>query len=463
MPPSPEAELPTWVAHEAATLVDRLVGIRGQAAIRELEAVRKDFEAAALSIAAALATPLGADTEIVAFREQCSTRAALDVSRARTAEREAVVERSNQALAAARAELDAARTQLQAERDRADRACADAARVPDQHVALVAAQAELDTARAQLKAERDRADRACADAARLVNEFDGSVEELRMQHAAVIGQHAQSYPSLPLDQLLTVFASMRRAATSAEVLTSLVDGLARELPRVALFEVHGALLTGVEQRGFDVGPDIATASVSLSANSLLGRAVFSGRLEVYFADAHGESVCEMPFGGTPTCVLAIPIMTEGATTAVIYADDPDQSEFAPAAARARAKFADLLMQHAVLELVRISADQSALSELRDYAATLATEVEFAYTADADTSRNPFDRQRRLREDLDRARRVFAQRVGPDRPSAAGLFAAHLDKILDDRGETLFERDLAAVLGPSPVRSGSQPRVVSMFR
>ena len=327
--------------------------------------------------------------------------------------------------------------------------------------ALEAACTERDAARAALQAERDRAVRAETELHRTTEESELSLGELRQEHVALVDQHQTASTSLPLDQLLIVFGSMKRAPTYPDVLTALVDGLARELSRVALFEVQGSRLQGLQQRGLEVERDIATIAIVPPADSLLGRALSSGRLEVHVTNARTEGDSTLPFGGTPSCALAIPISIAGMAPAVIYADDSDRPEFATGASWARAKFAELLQQHALLELVRISVEQKALTEYREYAVMLVNEIEFAHSADADAGRTPLERQQRIRDDLESARRIFAQRTAGDGAAAAEFLERRLVEAVETRGESSFASDMAAVLGISSAAASS--RVVMMFR
>ena len=325
--------------------------------------------------------------------------------------------------------------------------------------ALETACAERDAARAAVQVERDRASRAEAELLRATEEFELSVGELRQEHVTLIDQHQTASTSLPLDQLLIVFASMKRASTYPDVLTALVDGLARELSRVALFEVQGSRLLGLQQRGLEV--EISTITLAPAPESLLGRALSSGRLEVHVTNARTEGDSTLPFGGTPSCALAIPISIAGMSPAVIYADDSDRPEFATGASWARAKFAELLQQHALLELIRISVEQKALTEYREYAVMLVNEIEFAHAADADAGRTPLERQQRIRDDLESARRIFAQRTAGDGAPAAEYLERRLVETVEARGECSFSSDMAAVLGISSAAASS--RVVMMFR
>ena len=59
----------------------------------------------------------------------------------------------------------------------------------------------------------------------------------------------------------------------------LVDALASEFSRVALFHVNGNRLEGRRQTGFDFGSDISKVAVPLTKGSALAEAVRSGRVQ----------------------------------------------------------------------------------------------------------------------------------------------------------------------------------------
>jgi len=190
-------------------------------------------------------------------------------------------------------------------------------------------------------------------------QFERTLDELRHEHASTIREQARSCITLPLDELLTVFNALERSTTLAEALTALFDGLGREFSRVALFAVRASRLEGVQQAGFEFEHDISKIAIPLASDSLLGRAVASGRIEGAMAGVATGST-GMPFGGEPGCAVALPISIQGAVVAVIYADDSDRIEFASTAPQALVKFAELLLMHAILVLFRISVEQRAL-------------------------------------------------------------------------------------------------------
>lgn len=327
--------------------------------------------------------------------------------------------------------------------------------------ALTSAHADLEVARAELKAERERTQAARAEVTRMTAEFENVLDELQQEHATAIGQQALAYTSMPLDELLTIFHTLNLSTTLTEVLMHLVDGIAREFSRVARFVVRDNCLEGVQQVGFDIESDISLLVIPLSVESLLSRAVSSGRMETFFPGLRDDSAAGVPFGGTPACAVAIPILVQGTTIAVIYADDSDTPAFASGLPHVRAKFAELLQHHALLVLLRVSIQQKSLAELREFTTRLVDQIERTHTADMKAGRNVLERQQGLKDNLERSRRIYAERTVREDHSAGAILQEHLTTVLDRRRETAFGQDLAVVLG-SPSRA-SRASVLTMPR
>jgi hypothetical protein len=312
---------------------------------------------------------------------------------------------------------------------------------------------DLETARAELAAERDSTDP--ARAADLTGEFDRALEEMRREHMAALAEQSAASIAVPLDQLLKVFNAMKKAESRSELLGALLTGLAREFSRVALFHVDGTRLLAAERLGFD--ETRISKPIRLPADSILTRAVSSGRLESVMLSLRAESNASLPFGGTPACALALPIVVQNATVAVVYADDSDHVEFATAAPQVRVKFAEILQQYVLLLLFRISVERKSTDDLRGVAATLIAELEYAYTVEAEAGRNRLECQQRLKDSLQKARKNFADRAAGD-TDASGLFDEQLAATMTAKKESAFGRDLAALLA-----SRQRGNIVSMFK
>jgi len=233
------------------------------------------------------------------------------------------------------------------------------------NVQAQALRVELQTQRSRIEVmgleiaeARERAEAAESALAHASAHFEETLDELRQEHSATIREQALSCMMLPLDELLTVYNTLERSKTLADALTGLFNGLIREFSRVALFAVRSNRLEGVQQRGFEFENDISRVTVPLTSESLLGRAVGSGRIEsMFFAGSTDTSATGVPFGGSPTCAVALPITVRGSIVAVIYADDSDRLEFGSTSPQALIKFAELLLMYSLLLFVRIAGEQ----------------------------------------------------------------------------------------------------------
>jgi hypothetical protein len=421
-PPADLNELSRCLATEIAALTNRLVSARAQEVIRSLDAARRAVEAAAMPIDEHLNVPGIADEEMQRIRERLSANAALTAVKKQLHDRSTAVERMTAALERANADLSAARGELEAERE-----CAQGSP---------------------------------ADVARMAAEFEATIDEMRREHLTAIGEQALTCTALPLDALLTVFNTLKRATTAPDVLACIVDGLAREFSRVALFNVQDTRLEGARQRGFNFESDISKVRVPVTPDSLLSRAIASGRLEACFPSGHGDAAVPLPFGGTPSCAMGIPFVIDGATVAVIYADDSDMLEFATAAPQTRAKFAELLQQHGSLALLGLKAGEKKAGDLRRFAGLLIDQVEYAHAADVKAGRNALERQQTLRHQIEHARRLHAERTSQD-AGAAAVFEEHLASLVDARRDSVFGTDLGHVLGLAV--KGPRASVLTMRR
>jgi hypothetical protein len=247
-----------------------------------------------------------------------------------------------------------------------------------------------------------------------------------------------------LDGLLGAFDALSSATTIGDVLATLGEQLAAEFPRVALFRVKGNRLEGTHQIGFDLTNDIGKVIVPLAMDSLLTRAVTSGHTERLSGDAIDTS--GLPFGGSPTFALAMPIVVDAESIALVYADD-----FAEPRQESRndedvnAKFAEALRQHTVALLMRLTTELKAMAELRAYAGSLLSEIEQMYVSDVAAGKQGEELQKRLHANLDYARSIFSNRAQFESPSAGALLDAQVGAMADTHKDSAFGRDLAIVI------------------
>jgi hypothetical protein len=250
-----------------------------------------------------------------------------------------------------------------------------------------------------------------------------------------------------------MYLTVASSATIDDVLAAVVEGLAVQFPRVALFWVQSNHLEGVRQVGFDLRADISQVLIPRTQNSLVAQAAASARIEARAAaDLAGTSV---PFGGTPDFALALPFVIDGQPLAVVYADDSEQPHREFANAELRLKLAQLLQCHAIPLLTRLVAEAKALAELDAYATLLLNELDQTYSANVAADTPDEDRLHPLRENLDYARRLYADRVAAEGPQAAGLFEQRLASTAALRASTTFGRDLQALLGVPVAVAGDE--------
>jgi hypothetical protein len=294
-------------------------------------------------------------------------------------------------------------------------------------------------------------ERTQADQERIIREL-----QARLQAPPDSGRSRSSSAasSALFEELLGGFQALETARTIPEVLTTLLEQLAAQFARVALFRVRSNHLQGEHQIGFDAKTDIGKVVIPLGMDSLLTRAVNSGRIERLsdneLADASGAL-----FSGTPTCALALPIVVGDDKLAVIYADDSGapSTELGADAIEMGAQFADAMLQHAVALLMRHTNELKTLAELRAYAASLAQEIEQMYVSDVSAGKSGQDLVARLKGNVEYARDIYANRVSLEGADAAGLLDDQIAALIEGQRSTPFGSDLASIAGlPSTRRS-----------
>jgi hypothetical protein len=470
-----------------------------QAVELALDAERERSEQLASSLAGAQAQADMLQADLVDVRAQMETLRA-DLSR--ETERAAALESDLDAAIEAHALVDAGRleaeaaTRAQAQgraaveeqltdlRAQLDAAIAEATRVGGQLDAnradtstlradLTTALAELDVARTEREAVAAELDATRAHV--LVLERNQAAQEENLQrfendlndalHAAAsatelaAGYEADSARAhadmaalrSSVDRLGSLFdASMQSidelASTTSvtELLASLVRQLSVEFARVALFRVKGNRLEGEYQMGFDETTDVTKLVLPLSLDSLITRAASSGVIE-HLEGSELDEGSRAPFGGSPSAAFALPVAFQGEAYAVVYADS-DQPEREPGAYDAAAGFAKLMVQTAAVLMTRLSQELKTLNELSEYAAMLLQEAEEMFSADLQAGKTDDERRSRLKDTVECARQLYAQRASLEGPAAATLLDDRIAAAIEADPVTEFARDLAALVG-----------------
>lgn len=279
--------------------------------------------------------------------------------------------------------------------------------------------------------------------------------ETRLREGSHDGDRARSEATTlrsDVDRLSTLLDAAVHAVddlAGAKSMTDLMNATVRQLSvhfsRVALFRVKGNRLEGEHQVGFDQTSDFSKLVIPLNVDSLLTRAVTSRDVESVSGSALTDGRL-VPFGTLAAAAIAIPMILQDETLAVVYAEESDTSDSETAAIvhQSRMRYATFLIRHAAALMMHLTQELKALSELRDYAALLLKEAEEMHTADSDGGRDEDEIRRRLKDNLDCARQLFVQRASMEGPAAAGLLDEQIMGAVE--AQTSFGRDLAVVVG-----------------
>lgn len=349
----------------------------------------------------------------------------------------------------ARSQIDALQTELEAVRGELEQLSSERARF-EETASVAQGQAEAADAKLEAVTSLFKTSNARVKALeRAAEEHDRVVRALQAKlHAqATTGRQADSGSLSLLDELLGSFESLSAATTIADVLTTLTEQLAADFCRVALFRVKGNRLEGEHQIGIDLPADVAKVVMPLGMDSLLTRAATSGEM-MRLTGSELADRSRAPFAGAPTCALALPIVVNGETMAVVYADDSGQADNdrAPVDLERSARVADALRQHTVALLSRLTSELKALAELKSYAALLLKEMEDMYNADVDAGQAGEALVNLLRSNLEYARSIYTSRMTNEGTDAATLLEDQIASVIDTRGDSRFARDLAAAIG-----------------
>jgi len=204
----------------------------------------------------------------------------------------------------------------------------------------------------RLKAAVQDAESAWADEVRAREAVETEQTELK-KSAAQVRQEARVAPTRTLDRLIATFQKLEASKTAADVLVAVVDGLAAEFPRVALLEVRDDHLEATEYRGFGKAKLSKIDVLANSENSAVGDALLTRLVQSRSGQEAASDAGHKIFGGSPTFMLALPVLVRGEALAVIYVDDFGQDgDVDVVVAQRRVKYAQLVLWHAVPRLPR---------------------------------------------------------------------------------------------------------------
>jgi hypothetical protein len=431
-----------------------------QAAVKQKMAVAaslKEAQAQIESVRAELKT--ATERGEVASRQLAEARKAAEKLEAAKNELAAAHTKLTNEYGAALIELKQSRTAVQAARDESAAAAKSVEKIAAEKIMLEEAaelaQSQSQASEAKLVAVTDLfkqsgarvklLERAQQDYERKVASLEARLQE-RPSAAAPVA--ASSVSPIPVfDDLLAGFQALGSATTIADVLTTLVEQLAAQFPRVALFRVKKSHLQGEHQIGFDLKTDIGKVVIPLGMDSLLARAASSGQVERLSAEELAETNAA-PFSGSPMNALALPIMAGGEPLAIVYADDSgthaESTETIDIDINVRV--AEAMQQHAAALLARLTNELKTLNELQAYAGSLVRELEQMHAGDVQSGLGASELQERLKGNLEYARSIYNSRIALEGADAAGLLDEELSSMIEAQQGSAFGRDLAVAAG-----------------
>jgi hypothetical protein len=293
----------------------------------------------------------------------------------------------------------------------------------EQAAALAALRTELELARdeavAAASAAADRQQRAVAAAHATEREADLAV----------------------VSSLVEALRTLDEAPTLSAVLDAVALHAARHVGRVALFVVRDGRLQMWKAHGFD-DPAVSALELAPEDGGFVQEAIASA------APCTASGPAEGPVAplGADRAAVAIPLLVDGRAVGVLYADDDRVGErVVPSAwpegieaiVRHASRCLEALTARRMPELIRASRTERARAQTlqqddeaaQRYARLLVAEIKLYHEPAVDEGRRHGDLLRRLRPQIERAHRLYDERVTPAIRARTAYFEDELVRTL----------------------------------
>lgn len=283
-------------------------------------------------------------------------------------------------------------------------------------------QARRDAA-AQLQQARDQA-RAQLDEVRrhAVEEIEEARREAREEGRRLAEAAVPPRPAMPpapaLDRLLTAVREIDASRTLSDALGALLQHASSFAPRGAIFLINGDRLRSWKTKGFPQ-LDAQPFESAIAGSGLLAKALQTGEAVRSGPSQPPPTFAAVPQGGL---ALAVPIVVGGRAVAVVYADNVGASEDSgfwqdtiELIARHTSSVLALLTALRTVQTLGASNGDADDQSARRYAKLLVSEIKLYNEAAVKAGRERRDLLSRLRSEIDRARRLYEERV----PASAG--------------------------------------------
>jgi hypothetical protein len=420
--------------------------------IAETDRIRREVEAAAAESAERAREEVRRDMEQAANASTAQLRVELEqaATHSTTRLREELEQAAAHATARLRAEMEHA---VAAERDRAG------AELEAERVRARALAAALEEAQAALPQEREAARQAVA-----------SLEAVQAEHRGATGQAvidarvAERQAQLAaVERLLAAVRTIGGARSLSDTLTGLTDAAASIAPRAALFIVvnrpDGQELQGWHAAGFG---DNSPKALRFSRDDRAGRGLLDLAVSGRAVSTPAEPAPAFARLPQDRAGLAVPITVGGQSVAVLYADDASAAE--PEAPASWPEAIQVLAAHASACLEQITAVRTTQaiqqmastgarpataaaaagspahehdSSARRYARLLVSEIKLYNEAAVRTGREKRDLLNRLAPEIERARRLYEERVPASVVARGAYFQQELVHTLADGDSALL--------------------------
>jgi hypothetical protein len=335
-------------------------------------------------------------------------------------------------------------------RAEAEQAAADsAARAREELEQALAA--ERQQAQADIQEERERLERELAserERMRAAGETAGLDSTLTDARASE--REAQL---AGIERLLDSVRAISTARSLSDILTALVTGAAAEAPRAALLVVSGRDLQIFAERGF--GGSLPTGARVSAGDDILAQALAHGRPAASSAEPHFRPplFASLPAG---RAALAVPLVVGEQIVALLYTDDglaegPPVPASWPEATQilsrhAAACLAYLTAVRTVQAMGASPADDAQVQHAdaadeengaRRFARLLVSEIKLYNEPAVRLGRQNRDLLQRLRPEIERARKLYEERVSPSVGPRAAFFQQELVQTLADGDPALL--------------------------
>lgn len=374
-----------------------------------------------------------ADLERALQAERATRASAEEAHVARLAELEREIEQAHQRADALSAELTELTQSRRALEDRA-RQSADEAQALRQSVeAEASAREQVESSLAQARA---------AAAAQARDAQDRATTESR-------AAERQSQLAV-MERMLNAVLAISEARSLSDVLGALVDGAAAEASRAAVLVEAGGGLQPFRASGFD-----QVRAVPADRTDDVLRTAMNERRAVAVTQAAAPAFAALI---ADRAGLAVPITVGGQAVAVLYADNglaasPEVPASWPEAVQILCLHASAAIAHLTavrttqaMRLMRPAAraagrslqqDNDADQAARRYARLLVSEIKLYNESAVRIGREKRDLLSRLRPEIERARRLYEERVPPSVTSRAEYFDQELRQTLADGDASLL--------------------------